>query len=84
MHNLKIHIFHYLILALVLAAGVLFLFMYQGKPQIQFYIGIGLAISYLSWGVIHHYLAEDLHKKHVVEYGLFALLGLFLLRIVLF
>lgn len=83
MHNTKVNIFHYIILALVLLAGLLLLFMYQGKPETQFYIGVGLALSYFSWGMIHHYLDGDLHKKHVVEYSLISLLGLVLLRMVL-
>ena len=83
MNNQKVYIFHYLILALVLLAGLIFLFMYQSQPEIQLIIGAGLALSYFSWGILHHYLLEDLHKKHVVEYGLLAIFGVILLKIIL-
>lgn len=79
----KIHALHYLILGLVLFAGLVLLFMYQSRPELQFYIGLGMGISYFSWGIIHHHLLDDLHKKHVVEYGLLAILGIILLKIVL-
>ena len=80
---MKQHFLHYLVLALELFAGLILLFMYQSQPKLQFYIGLGIAISYFSWGIIHHYLNKDLHKKHVVEYGLIAVLGVILLKIVL-
>lgn len=83
MSNHRLHILHYLILLLVLLSGGLLLFMYAHRPYLQFYIGVGIAISYFAWGVIHHHLLEDLHRKHVVEYGMLAMLGIFLLKVVL-
>lgn len=83
MKNKKTHILHYLILGLVLLAGLILLFLYQNKPRLQFYIGFGLAVSYFSWGIIHHYLTEGLYKKHVVEYGMLAVLAVIMLKILL-
>jgi hypothetical protein len=81
--NNKSHALHYAILALELLAGLLLLFIYRSQPNIQFYIGIGIATSYFLWGIAHHYLHEDLHRKHVIEYGLIAILGVILLKIIL-
>jgi hypothetical protein len=83
MNNQKVNIFHYFILVIVLFAGLILLFTYKSQPNLQFYIGVGIAISYFSWGIVHHYLLEDLHRKHVVEYGLIAILGIVLLKMIL-
>lgn len=80
---MKTNIFHYIILGLILLAGTALLFIYQAQQNTQFYIGLGITISYFLWGIIHHYLIGDLHRKHVVEYGLIAVLGIVLLRIIL-
>jgi hypothetical protein len=79
----NLHAFQYLILVLELFAGAILLLMYKSYPITQFYIGIGIAVSYFLWGIIHHHLHGDLHKKHMVEYGLIAVLGVLLLKIVL-
>lgn len=81
-----IHILHYLILALILGSGFFMLLFYQGRPQLQYYIGIGMAVSYFCWGVVHHYIMGDLRRKYtkyMVEYGLIALFSIFLLNKVL-
>jgi len=78
-----IHILHYLILALILSSGLFLLFIYNGRPSLQYYLGAGMAMSYFSWGIVHHYMQGDLHVKHMVEYGLIALFGVILLNRVL-
>lgn len=78
-----IHILHYLILALILSSGLFLLFIYNGRPSLQYYLGVGMAMSYFSWGIVHHYMQGDLHVKHMVEYGLIALFGVILLNRVL-
>lgn len=79
----KINILHYLVLLLVLVAGLSLLLMYNNHPELQFFVGVGIAISYFSWGITHHYLIGDLHRKHVVEYGILAILGIILLKVAL-
>jgi len=79
----QVSILHYLILAPILGSGVVLLMLYQGRPQLQYYLGVGMAISYFLWGMVHHYMLNDLHRKHMVEYGLIALFCIILLNRVL-
>jgi hypothetical protein len=69
-----IHIFNLLILVLILAVGsVTFLSLRENKTA-QLTVGIVTAIAYAAWGILHHWVSGDLHRKVVVEYVLMSAL----------
>ena len=78
----KTYLLHYLLLALILLSGLFLLLMCQGRAEIQLLLGIGMALSYFVWGIVHHFLMGDLHRKHVVEYALITILGIVLLAMI--
>ncbi len=39
-------------------------------------VALAVAISYVSWGIIHHYIHHDLTFAVLVEYLAVAILGL--------
>lgn len=75
LEDIKEHLGHYLALFFILAFGVGALIFFQRTPQMQI-VSLFLTSSfYVLWGVIHHYLEEDLCLRVVVEYVVVALLG---------
>jgi hypothetical protein len=78
-----IHILHYIVLAIILGAG-LGAFLYASPDTaLQFIVGIVIAVSYVIWGLIHHAIEKDLHQKVVVEYILIAAIAIVLLATIL-
>jgi hypothetical protein len=74
MRDFQKHLSHYLVLLLILlAAGGMFYFL-RFKPFYQMTVILLFSFAYVLWGVIHHWLAEDLHLKIIVEYLLIGLL----------
>ncbi len=74
------HTLHYLILALVLASGLYFFSLFRYQPLVQWWIGIVMAVSYVSWGIGHHMIVEKhMQLKIVIEYILISFIGLLLL-----
>lgn len=74
MEDIKVHIVHYIILFIILAFGFLAFFYFSFDKNAQRIIIGALSLSYLSWGIIHHFLEKNLNWKIVVEYTLIALL----------
>jgi hypothetical protein len=72
-----------LFLIAILAGGVASFIYLNGNQSAQFIIGVVTAIAYFLWGIIHHLVNNDLHKKVVIEYALIGALAVILLSIVL-
>lgn len=79
-----LHLFHYLILAVILLFGISTFFFFAGNKNTQFLIVLATSALYFLWGIFHHLIEGDLHPKIMVEYLLIALLSIFLMRGVLF
>ncbi len=62
------HLFHYIVLTLILIGGLSAFFSFRNYPVIQLLIGIVMALSYVLWGIIHHYVDRDLSIKIVIEF----------------
>jgi len=77
------HLYHFLILILILGGGAVTFFFLSGNQYIQFLVGVITAIGYISWGMLHHGLQGDLHRKVVVEYLLIGSIAILLLLLVL-
>lgn len=70
---------HYLVLLAILLGGVFAFYSVRGNPTLQLTIGIITSIAYIFWGIIHHVLHHNLHKKIVVEYLLIGAIAIVLL-----
>ncbi|MBI3576766.1 hypothetical protein HY086_01870 [Candidatus Gottesmanbacteria bacterium] len=78
---MKTHIIHFIFLLAILAVGIAAFFAAQGNSSLQFIIGLVTAVSYVVWGMIHHAMEGDLHKKIVIEYVLIAAIAVLLLEV---
>jgi hypothetical protein len=54
----------------------------NGSPGLQLFVGIATSLAYILWGIIHHAIKEDLHKKVVVEYILIGCIAIIVLFII--
>lgn len=76
MKSLSKHLPHYISLIGILLVGVFGYVFFWYDYFLQVSIIVGIAISYVAWGIIHHFLHRDLHLSVVIEYILIASLGL--------
>lgn len=79
----KHHVVHYLVLLAILASGVVMFLYENGDHSAQLAVAIVTSFAYVLWGIIHHSLQEDLHRKIVVEYVLMGMIAVMLFLIVL-
>lgn len=75
MHKVTKHLQHYLPLFAILSAGFLGFSYFSYDPTFRIVIVMAVAASYVSWGIIHHFLHKDLHASIVLEYLAIASLG---------
>lgn len=78
-HNTKKtakYVQHYLPLAAILLAGLLGFIAFSYDRAFQFIVLSAVALAYVAWGLVHHYLHDDLHLLVVIEYVVVATLGL--------
>lgn len=80
---MKVHLFHFIVLLLILALGFGMFFVASGDTALQLVIGIVTSAAYVAWGIVHHALQGDLHRKVVVEYIIVGGIAVTLLFIVL-
>lgn len=79
---MKTHLFHFLILIAIIGLGVGIFFLASGNRGAQLLIGLTTSFAYVAWGLIHHAIEGDLHKKIVVEYVLMGAIAVLLFLIV--
>lgn len=82
--EIRKHSNHYLVLLVILDIGAGMFYFLRFSPSYQVLVLLATSLSYLLWGIIHHWLAEDLHFKVVLEYLLVALLANLLILSLLF
>lgn len=70
------HIADYLILSLIVSLGILLTLIYNGNPDYQRKIIIGLSLIYIVWGIYHHWLEHTLKPIILLEYVMFGVLGM--------
>ncbi len=80
---MKAHILHFIVLILILAGGMGMFFLAHGNTGFQLMIGVVTSIAYVVWGMIHHAMQGDLHRKVVIEYIFVGSIAIILLFIVL-
>lgn len=78
------HIYHYIPLIGILLAGFVGMFYFSYDRTFQFVIITAMSLSYVTWGVVHHFVHDDLHISIIFEYIAIAVLGLVAVFSVLF
>ncbi|MBI2405940.1 hypothetical protein HYV21_02710 [Candidatus Microgenomates bacterium] len=66
---------HYLVLFGLFAIALVGFSVFSWDKNFQIALIIALAVSYVTWGIVHHFLHDDLYFEVVVEYVGIALLG---------
>ena len=72
--DIKKHFYYYLVLLVILNLGIGLFYLFRFNPLYQMKVILATSIAYVVWGIIHHWLSEDLHLKVVLEYLLIAIL----------
>lgn len=80
---MKTHLFHLIVLILILGGGVISFVILKGDAQAQLGIGVATGVAYVIWGVLHHAIQRDLHPKVVIEYVLFGAVAVLVLMMAL-
>jgi hypothetical protein len=76
---MKQSVIHFLVLIAILTAGVFTFIWVRPNIPLQLFIGITTAVAYVLWGIVHHAIQKDLHRKVVVEYLLIGAIAIVLL-----
>lgn len=76
MKGITKHFSHYASLIGILIFGLLGFLFFNYERGFQVAIAISMALSYVSWGIVHHYIHRDLDLNVFIEYVIIALLGL--------
>lgn len=76
MKRITKHFSHYFPLIGILSAGLLGIYLFSYDRVFQVAISISVAVSYVVWGIVHHFIHKDLYLEVVVEYFAIAALGL--------
>ncbi|MDO8488417.1 MAG: hypothetical protein Q7S31_03860 [bacterium] len=69
------HPLHYFTLLCILLAGLWGIFWFDYNRILQLGIVVSLGVSYIVWGIVHHWYHGDLHVKIVLEYVLVAIMA---------
>ena len=76
MQKRKSHLAYYIFLTIILGAGLLGAYLSSPNRQLQMAIVVLTTLSYVAFGILHHFLNHDLNTKIVIEYTLIGSLGL--------
>ena len=74
--DLQDYALDYFALCVALGVGTFLYISYMEDRVMQQIIALGIALTYVLWGVIHHHHADKVTGKIVLEYVLIALFGL--------
>jgi membrane protease YdiL (CAAX protease family) len=71
-----------IILIIILGTGLTAFFKLQGNQGAQLAVGIVISAAYAVWGLLHHWIVGDLHRKVVIEYVLISAIAVSMLLII--
>ena len=66
------HTHHYGILVLFLVFGMIAFLLAKGNTNLQFTLGVLIALGYTAWGIFHHLHDGDFNRKIMIEYTMVA------------
>ncbi len=69
------HVFDYFILSLFMSFAIILILIFNGNRTSQKIILVSTSLLYVFWGIIHHRQDGSLHRKVILEYVLYAILG---------
>lgn len=75
---------HYLPLLGILCATIFGFWLLSYDKLLQIALTFAASAAYLSWGIVHHFIHEDLHLSVVIEYLLVSALGLIIILSIIF
>lgn len=79
MRRFTYHLKHYLPLLGILLAGVIGFAIFSYDKSFQIVVLVAVAMGYVAWGLVHHYIHKDLYPEVIFEYVIMAFLGLVLI-----
>lgn len=77
--DIQHHLVHYFVLAVILNFGIGMFWFWRFAPLYQALVVVITSGAYVAWGILHHWLEDDLHLKVFFEYLLVAILIDFIL-----
>lgn len=75
--------FHLFILLIILVLGTATFFAVRGNPTAQLVTAMITSVAYVIWGILHHAIDGDLHRKIVIEYVLVGTIAVLFLYFVM-
>lgn len=75
----KARLMHGIVLLIILTLGMYMFYILRGNTPAQMIVGLCTAIGYVLWGIIHHMMVGNLHRKIVIEYILVGAIALVLM-----
>lgn len=69
------HLPHYISLIAIFVMGVVGFYYFSYDRAFQVGVVIALAVSYVSWGIVHHMVHKDITTSVVLEYVAVSVLG---------
>lgn len=84
MKGVSHHLQHYLPLIGIFCVSIVGFIAFSYDKTFQEALVLAVAVSYVTWGIIHHHLHGDLHLSVIVEYIAVAVLGAVLLLSLIF
>ncbi len=82
--NIYKHLPHYVSLIGILIAGLVAIIWFSYDPVFQMGVAIAVAVGYVVWGIVHHYIHRDLYLSVVLEYVAVGILGVVIVASLLF
>ncbi|MEK7061527.1 MAG: hypothetical protein AAB954_02600 [Patescibacteria group bacterium] len=76
MKGISKHLPHYFVLFGLLFGGILAFVLFSYDRAFQVIVAVAVAVSYVIWGLVHHFIHKDLYFSVVLEYLAIAALGL--------
>ena len=74
--EIKKHPIDFSCLAAIFLVGLAAFFSFSHLPEIQKTIVVFTGLGYFFWGIVHHWQEGDLSLKVIIEYFVFAVLGI--------
>lgn len=79
LHDVTRHMPHWASLIGIIVAAFLGFLFFAYDQVFQSAIMVSAGVAFVIWGIVHHWLHEDLHPKVVLEYIATALVGTIIL-----
>ncbi|MBI3954795.1 hypothetical protein HY333_02005 [Candidatus Collierbacteria bacterium] len=82
--NTKVHLLHYLVLLIIMFAGLFSFIYFPLNYSIRMVLVGLLSLAYFLWGIIHHKLENSLYPEVIAEYLIICVLGTSLVAALLY